>query len=187
MLFLGISPSAFLYVLLLFLVAIVIFIVLLVILYRWQKRLKQKDEIVKAKIVLAVFLGLICLASYGVFRMCYTSDDDCKNVFEETTNLKFPADGEIEYKGGESYVFGFSFVVNSESFNKLRQLYAGNSAYCDDPEMLNVMRHYNKRNILQVFKLPTRPGHCDTYLVFMNDFKTIIYMNGEILGCPPTT
>lgn len=178
-------------ILLIILVALIIIIGTPILVFRGYNKLKIKGYKKAANFFALIFIFINAFTGYEIIGAVYPYDDWYKENFQINSGMDFPKNGKIIYKDAGfpdihgHFISACSFELGPESFKQFSKAFQGNSSYCNcgSDEIYDIMRHYNKNDINQVYK--KADGNSSIYLMFLNDNKTIIYFFfcGIYTGC----
>lgn len=164
------------------LLLIIIFIAIIcpVLIVKWRRRLRKKAKLKAAKQLLYGTLAVYGLLIYGLVGIIWPYDRFYRKAFYESMNLPFPDKGKIVHKITDWDVVACAIEVDSPTFKNLLTKLPGNCIYADpDSSGYNVQGvtdHYNMKAVTQ-----SHIGTTGACVAFLNDYKTIIYLSGEIL------
>ena len=162
--------------------AFCVFIVVLIatLLHSWYYDLKDKGRRLPARIIKYFLLAIACSMLYWVIGCIWPYDWTYKRSFYDYTQIRFPEKGRIIYKVSSWEFEACSMEVDSVIFKGLLDNLPNNCTYSNQEfEAVGVTDHYNMSRVIQSHYCTTQ-GYAPACVVFLNDHKTIIFLDGEI-------
>lgn len=171
------------FMVLILLVAAVIVVGILLTLYWAEQRyrfLKDKGKLKLARALKLVAIAVCCFIAYWIIGAIWPYDWFYKRSFYDYTQIRFPENGHIVYKVSNWEFEACAIEVDTATYSDLLARLPNNCAYSDRQfEAVGVTDHYDLTQVAQAHYC-TMQSYVPACVVFINDHKTIIFMDGEI-------